>query len=304
MLARGKLSLHLGLAVGLVAGLAALGGASGSHAAEISIPNASFEAPAIRLPPYATATIQHWLKAPAPAWWLQEGYTQEDWLTTAGVFYNVPSGTYIDNVDGQQAAFVFSTPGVELYQDLAATYEAGQAYRLTAGFQGGGLGMPLGIPIEIRLYYRDGDGSRVTLGASGVLNLTDESQPHAKHLIDWQVEISPVLAGDAWAGQRIGIQIISNVPYETAGGYWRVDDVRLTSVGVPADFDHDGDVDADDLGFLESCARGPAIAQDDAACAAARLDSDDDVDQADFGLFQQCYSGHNRPADPECLDPG
>lgn len=162
--------------------------------------------------------------------------------------------------------------------------------------------MPLGVPLELRLYYRDEEGDRVTIGAVEVLNTTDESQPHAKHLDDWQLRIPPVLAGDPWAGENIGVQIVSTVPFESARGFWRVDNVRLTSVSVPADFDHDGDVDAEDLEHFESCASGPAIPQTNPACSDARLDLDDDVDQSDFGLFQRCYSGEDVPGDAACLD--
>lgn len=268
----------------------------------VNVPNASFEAPVIRTAPYATATVADWQKAPAPAWWLQEGYTQQDWLNTAGVFYNVPASTWIDNVDGEQAAFFFATPEVELYQDLAATYHVGRAYRLTAGFQGGGYGMPLGIPLEIRFYYRDDLGQRVTIASATVLNTTDENVPHARHLDHYELQIPPVLGSDPWAGRNIGIQIISTVSLELAGGYWRIDHVRLVSMPVPADFDHEGDVDADDLAFFDLCASGPAIPQDDPACQAAKLDSDEDVDQTDFGLFQRCYSGEGVRGNPFCLE--
>lgn len=283
-----------------LAGLAA--GAHPSRAELVNIPNASFESPLMRFPPYATPTIHNWQKSPTPDWWLQEGYTHQDWLNAAGVFYNVPTSTFIDNIDGYQAAFVFSTPGVELYQDLAATYEVGHAYGMTVGFQGGGYGMPLGTPIEIRLYYRNPDGDRVTIAATAVLNTTDESLPHAKHLDDWNVQVPPVRAQDPWAGKNIGVQIVVAIPLDAAGGYWRVDNVRLNSVTVPADFDHDGDVDADDLQFFASCVSGPAVAQPNPACQAAKLDADSDVDQTDFALFQRCYHGRDVPGVPDCLD--
>lgn len=286
----------------LAVSLAAGGRGSAALSVVVDIPNGSFESPVIRVPPYATATVQQWLKAPPPDWWTELGYTLQDWLNTAGVFYNVPVSTFIDNIDGFQAAFIFATPGVELYQDLAATYEVSQAYQLTVGFQGGGMGMPLGTPMEIRLYYRDDDGNRVTIGTTVALNLTDESKPHAKHLDDWELRIPPVLADDPWAGRDIGVQIISTVSFEAAGGYWRVDNVRLTSDSVPGDFDHDGDVDADDLEHFKECALGPAVPQTDSACLDARLDSDDDVDQSDFGLFQRCISGQGIPGNPACLD--
>jgi HpiC1 cyclase len=214
----------------MVAALAAMAGAGRAQAATVSIPNSSFESPVIRVAPYATATIGDWQKAPAPAWWTQQGYSEQDWLNTAGVFYNVPGSAHIDNVDGEQAVFLFSTPGVELYQDLAATYEVGQSYQLTGAFQGGGQGMQIGVPLELRLCYRDGNGNRVTIGATEVLNVTDESQPHALHLDDWQLQIPSVLSAAPWAGKSIGIEIISTVPFQSAGGYWRLDNIRLTSI--------------------------------------------------------------------------
>ncbi len=222
---------HVCPGVIMMAALVTLTGTGTLQAAAVAVPNPSFESPVYRVAPYATANINDWRKAPVPVWWTDP---EEYWSNLAGVFYNVPGSTHIDNVDGEQAAFLFSMPGVELYQDLAATYEVGQSYQLIGGFQGGGQGMPLGVPLELRLYYRDEEGDRVTIGAVEVLNTTDESQPHAKHLDDRQLQISPVLAGDPWAGQSIGVQIISTVPFESAGGFWRIDNIRLTSVPEPA----------------------------------------------------------------------
>lgn len=213
---------------------AALAATGASRAATVTIPNGSFELPAMRVAPYATPTIQNWQKAPAPGWWTQQGLTEADWLNTAGVFYNVPGSTHIDNLDGQQAVFLFSTPGVELYQDLAATYEVGRSYRLIGGVQGGGAGMPLGTPLEFRLYYRDSNGDRVTIGALELLNTIDESLPHARHLEDRQLDTPAVSPGDAWAGKSIGVQIISTAAFRPEVGYWRIDNIRLTSVPEPA----------------------------------------------------------------------
>jgi len=83
-----------------------------------------------------------------------------------------------------------------------------------------------------------------------------------------------------------------------------------------ADFNRDGDVDAEDLDVFEACATGPAIPYNPAAlpepepgCTltpdgngriAADFDEDSDVDQSDFGMFQRCYSGEGNPADPAC----
>lgn len=73
-----------------------------------------------------------------------------------------------------------------------------------------------------------------------------------------------------------------------------------THAPTPADFDCDGDVDADDYTHFQACALGPAIPQTDAACLDADLDNDGAVDQSDFGLFQRCFSGPDNPADPGC----
>lgn len=205
--------------------------ACASQAAVVNIPNASFETPVYRVAPYATANITDWQKAPVPIWWSQP---EQQWNELAGVFYNVPGDGHIDNVDGEQAAFLFSMPGVELYQDLAGTFEVGQSYQLTAGFQGGGMGMPIGTPLEFRLYYRDGNGNRVTVGATQVLNTTDESRPHAKHLADAFLEIPSVTPDDPWAGRSIGVQIISTAPFQQVVGYWRIDNIQLNSVPEPA----------------------------------------------------------------------
>lgn len=218
----------------VITALALVGAASPPQAGAVSIPNASFESPVFRVAPYATPNVSDWQKSPAPAWWTQQGYAEQDWLSLAGVFYNLPGSTQIDNVDGEQAAFLFSMPGVELYQELAATYQAGQSYTLGMKAQGGGMGMPLGTPMELRLYYRDETGGRVTLGTKEILNLTDESGPHALHLDAYELQLPAVPAGAAWAGKPIGVQLVSTVQSPMPGGFWRLDDVRLTSVPEPA----------------------------------------------------------------------
>ncbi len=78
--------------------------------------------------------------------------------------------------------------------------------------------------------------------------------------------------------------------------------VRL-AVAIRPDLDVDGDVDADDLALLGSCASGPAIPHDGAPlCQQADLDDDSDVDQDDFGALQRCWSGSGNPPDPGCLN--
>ncbi|MBP7934594.1 MAG: hypothetical protein KA354_08090 [Phycisphaerae bacterium] len=81
-----------------------------------------------------------------------------------------------------------------------------------------------------------------------------------------------------------------------------VDAIIVPAVCGQADFDDDGDVDAEDLNTFASCFSGPAVPRSDTpTCSATDLDKDHDVDQADFGIFQRCYSGENQLADPNCM---
>lgn len=70
----------------------------------------------------------------------------------------------------------------------------------------------------------------------------------------------------------------------------------------PADFDVDGDVDADDLERFRSCATGPALGPVAPPCRIVDLNGDGSVDQVDFARFQRCWSGADRPASPSCAD--
>ncbi|GMV97296.1 MAG: PEP-CTERM sorting domain-containing protein [Phycisphaerae bacterium] len=215
----------------LSAALAGLVGAGTLAGAVINVPNGSFEEPYVDMvSPYATSEVAIWQKAPVPAWWLGLGYSAQQWNESVGTFVNVPFAP-IDNVDGRQAVFMFATPDVELFQELDAVFEPGFSYRLTVAIEGGGFGMKLGVPMEIRLYYRDGD-QRVTVGATEVTNAN--SSGVLSHLTDHHLDVPAVMAGDPWAGRKIGVQLISTVGLLDAGGYWDIDNVRLTAVPEPA----------------------------------------------------------------------
>jgi hypothetical protein len=55
------------------------------------------------------------------------------------------------------------------------------------------------------------------------------------NLIDYQVTVPSVQAGDAWAGKYIGIKLESTVSIEaTSFGNWDFDNVRLVAVPEPA----------------------------------------------------------------------
>jgi hypothetical protein len=193
----------------------------------IAVPNGSFESPYVDMvSPYATSVISDWQKAPPPAWWTGAGYSAQQWAESAGTFVGVPFAP-ISNLDGRQAAFMFATPGVELFQDLTATFEVGKSYHLTVGIEGGGYGMQLGCPMEIRLYYRDENSNRITLAATEATNTNATGV--MSRFTDYQLDIPAVAISDPWVGQTIGVQLISTASFDSMGGYWDIDNVRLTA---------------------------------------------------------------------------
>jgi len=72
------------------------------------------------------------------------------------------------------------------------------------------------------------------------------------------------------------------------------------AIRTPGDLDNDGDVDQEDFGRFQVCYTAPGVAQDNPACAYARLDGDVDVDLDDFAVFQNCISGPGVPGEPAC----
>jgi len=195
----------------------------------ITVPNYSFESPALAdAPPYAAPEIDDWQKSPVPAWWTAAGNSAEQWTDSAGIFVNV-SFAPVAGCDGGQLAFMFSVPGYELYQTLSDTYQVGYSYQLTVGIQGGGYGMLVGCPMAIELYYPDASGNRVPVGSTTVLN--NNSTGTLSQLTDYTLAIPAVAASSAWAGQPIGVDLVQTATTAQAGGYWDLDNVRLTANG-------------------------------------------------------------------------
>ncbi len=250
----------------------------------IYIPNASFESPQTI---FASPDIDFWQEAPTP-WWYDEtgGYM---WTQLTGVFLNVPpeDPSHIDNCDGDQAVWLFAVPEAELFQDLNDVFEVGHAYNLTVGIIGGGGGMLDGVPIEIRLYYRDAEENRVTIGATTYTY--DINIGLVKHFIDVQLDIPQVQMSDQWVGKNIGVQLVSmltlaDLDPETgrAGGFWDLDNVRLTSSTPTADFTGDSFVNFEDFAIM---------AQQWLSCidATADLSGDGCVDMQDVSVFVEFW---------------
>lgn len=228
---------------GVCLGLAVVAGTPGAAGEEtIDVPNASFESPETG---FADPRIDAWVKTPKPPWYDESGGFFWDQLT--GVFKNTEPGSpeHIDNVDGEQAIFLFAIPETGLFLDhdsidpadsvglgtFDTKYEAGKSYRLTVGLLGGG-GILEGVSLSIGLYYRDQEGERVTAEATTVVYSTTVFS-NSTHLVDFQVNLPTVSVDDPWAGQHIGVEFVSTVLPELVGGYWDLDNVRLTASSGP-----------------------------------------------------------------------
>lgn len=197
----------------------------------VVVPNGSFESPTVPDElPWAQPGVGTWQKSAMPAWWVPSGQSADDWNNfTVGTFLNVEGAT---GVEGNQAAFFFAVPGLSLSQDLTDVFQVGQSYHLTMAAEGGGYGMQLGVPLQIRLYYRDALNQPTVIDAATTLNTNPGSA--LTQLTDFTLDIPAVQSGDAWAGKPIGIEIASAADFSNAGGYWDIDNVRLTSVPEPA----------------------------------------------------------------------
>jgi hypothetical protein len=222
-------------------------GAVLSQAQPIAVPNGSFESQSGQGQMFGVNIfVDSWQKAPEPGFWAaiqqQTGYF---WIQTAGVF--VDTNPY-ENRDGAQAGYLLAFPGVRLFQDYTtldwndalpshefdATYQVGLSYNLTVGVFGKSSLAP-GSTLQLSLYYLDESSARIVI-ASNVVVYSEAAFPSAAplNLVDYQVNLPKVQAGDDWAGKHIGIQLESTVAFELAtGGNWDFDNVRLTAVPEP-----------------------------------------------------------------------
>jgi hypothetical protein len=236
----------------VVVGLAALAAWVGPvRAGTVFLPNASFEAPLVPpVSPYAMPDMDYWEKSPQPSWYDPAQNYDTPWEDLMGTFYNVLyPGTFIDNCDGTQAAFLFAVPQAALFQDydsiygtnttpshaFNATFNVGSAYSLTVGVIGGVYGSPplyTNATLQLSLYYRDASSNMMIVAVTTVTN-SAQLFPTNTHFVDFSVQVPAVKSTDAWAGQHIGVQIASTVGFDLAGGYWDLDNVRLTETVLP-----------------------------------------------------------------------
>jgi hypothetical protein len=200
------------------------------RAAAVPVLNPSFEAPTVPGGFPAFPVIDSWQKTPDPGFPLPGGFT---WNDLAGVFPNSAPGAadHIDNMDGSQAAYLISIPGVGFTQDLGVSYGVGVSYNLTLGAVGGGGGMPEGGSLLLGLFYRDAANNIVTIGGAPI-TFTAATFPTTTHFLDFTFTLPTVQAGDAWAGHNIGLEVLCTSG--TGAGYWDVDNLRFQAVPEPS----------------------------------------------------------------------
>lgn len=225
----------------VVCALAAIAGHGLPQAATIVVPNGSFESPVTA---FVDTHIDHWQDAPKPAWFPE---TDETWDSLTGLYKNTDPGSSdrVLNCDGAQAMWLFANPQVAFFQDYETTdwagtthafdarFEVGKAYELTLGALGGGGGMREGASAMLSLYYRT-PSNEFAIVASTHIVFTPPPAGSPKVLTDYSVRLPTVRAGDPWANQHIGIQVLSTTfDPELMGGYWDFDNVRLVSIQEP-----------------------------------------------------------------------
>jgi hypothetical protein len=206
------------------------------RAGTLYVPNGSFELPVVTYAEVEATNMISWETFPA----------QSD--GAIGVFVNNPAYTnlvpneYIYNCNGNQAAYIFNDPGLALFQDydavdsagtpshaFGATFEVGKSYKLVTGFIGNtNFGETPGSTLQMSLYYRDSESNMITIAATNIVYDTNVFTS-ITNLVDFELDLQAVQATDSWAGQHIGIEFLSTSATNLAGGFWDLDNVRLSS---------------------------------------------------------------------------
>ena len=200
----------------------------------ISLPNPSFEEPSTL---FVSTEVGSWKKSPKPDDY-DEGGGVFLWDQLVGVFKNTApeKPDHIVNLDRTQALYLFANPRVGVFLDATGpggsfpyTYQPGDSLTLTVAVLGGGGGMLEGTPLRLELYHLGGDGERFLVSGTTVLH-SRQQFPTTTQFFDFEVTVPQVRSTDPWANRRIGIGLLSALEpnSEIVGGYWDLDNVRLT----------------------------------------------------------------------------
>jgi hypothetical protein len=216
----------------VTAGLVAVSATLAASAAPVTVLNHSFESPTVTLAQVASPFVDNWVT---------DGPSKQEFPPGSGFFVNVGTGIFpntpavnpdhIDNVDGNQAAFIATQTGNEFTQVLGQNFAAGQAYTLTTAVAHS-FGSPPAATDEVRLalYYVGADNQRHIVLQRDVFNDVATGLS-ANHFNDFS-GTSPVLAaGDPAVGQPIGVLLTT---IGDVGGFFDLDNVRVDAVPEPA----------------------------------------------------------------------
>jgi hypothetical protein len=206
----------------------AAAGAIAVSATDISIPNYSFEQPVVPdgVPAYPVHVA--WTQTPKrPDYVEVPPFT---WNVLTGVFPNQPAGSAdrIENMDGNQAAYLFAETENGIYQELPAKFEAGFSYRFTVGLTGS-PNSPLteGSSLDLTFYYRDAGGAIVPV-FTRMVNYHAATMGGGTNLVDFSVQIPATATASAALGKSIGV-LIKSTALENKGGVWDIDNARLAA---------------------------------------------------------------------------
>ena len=189
----------------------------------INVPSFSFETP-IAPVDSGNPNFDNWQENPEPLGFDPGGGL--DWSFRAGVF-RAPAIV----PDGDQAAYLFNTPGIGIYQQLTETYQPGLSYDLIVGVHPGITRPPTaGDQLRISLSY-DNAGTLVPIQSTEIVfDAGDFPDPFSFY--DYGVSVSDVQNTDAWSGENIVVQF--EALSGDGSGTWDLDNVRLTVVPEPS----------------------------------------------------------------------
>ncbi len=209
----------------LSAAVFAAGAMAASPASAVTILNHSFENPVVPsggLP--AIPLITDWERAGVEV--INPAVPGVP-LIEVGVFLNQPVGQlgHLSGIDGNQAAFLASTTTHSATQWLSETFDAGAKYEMKALFAVSFFSPSSTDRLFMELLARDGSNTVSTVGALEV-DVAGKGL-NAASFVELGFETT---AGAGVAGQTVGVRFRA---VGAQGGYWDVDNVRLTETLPP-----------------------------------------------------------------------